>query len=466
MRKRENSIGSSITPVVFGDDKTSRGDNLKVALLGAGSRGKVLLGSCLRWKNSGIRFQAVCDIWKNYHRSWVCDLLRKFKHFGHEGRAYSDYREMLAKEKGLDAVIIATPDFCHAEQTIACLQAGLHVYCETPMARSLAEARKMVAVSQSTGKLLQIGHHRRSDPRFLHCLHKIIRELRLPGRITTVNAYWNSPVRTERIMPEKYTIDDDTLERFGYGSMREFLNWRYYRRLGSGPFGERAHSQLDVLNWFFDTLPLSVMASGGTDFYPSRGYEFYDNVMAFYEYKTKEGIARVFYQTLTTSSNKYYGLEFMGDEGTLVISEKPYVCYMLQEPRDTVSGEQKDKWDILENKKVIKELTWPVDIEYEYKNIKIKENDPQKEEESNATKGVTDSRQSPGLPKYDILINQGRPAYQPHLQNFFDSIRRNDKTKLVCPGEIGYQNLVMVLKTYEAVRKGTKVAFKPQNFQL
>ena len=77
---------------------------------------------------------------------------------------------MLSDEKDLDAVIIATPDFWHAEQTIACLKAGLHVYCEKEMSNTLEGARKMVQAAKQTGKLLQIGHQRRSNPRYISVL--------------------------------------------------------------------------------------------------------------------------------------------------------------------------------------------------------------------------------------------------------------------------------------------------------
>ena len=56
--------------------------------------------------------------------------INTLKRFKHEPNAYEDYHEMLDKEKGLDAVIIATPDFWHAQHTIDCLKAGKHVHCE------------------------------------------------------------------------------------------------------------------------------------------------------------------------------------------------------------------------------------------------------------------------------------------------------------------------------------------------
>ena len=58
--------------------------------------------------------------------------------------AYEDYREMLDKEKELDAVVIATPDFWHSQHAVDCLKAGKHVYCEKEMSNTLEGARRMV----------------------------------------------------------------------------------------------------------------------------------------------------------------------------------------------------------------------------------------------------------------------------------------------------------------------------------
>ena len=74
-------------------------------------------------------------------------LFRSLKRLKHPVTAYSDYKEMLAKEKDkLDAVIVATPDWMHAEHTIACLKAGLHVYCEKEMSNDLEKAKQILDV--------------------------------------------------------------------------------------------------------------------------------------------------------------------------------------------------------------------------------------------------------------------------------------------------------------------------------
>lgn len=141
-------LSPNVLASASGGAAAKKGDDINVALLGAGAQGQVLMTACL--KIPGIRFKAVCDIWQAYNQGRVSRLLTRY---GHKNNAYVDYGEMLDKEKDLDAVIIATPDFWHAEHTVACLKAGLHVYCEKEMSNTLEGARKMVEAAKQSGKL-------------------------------------------------------------------------------------------------------------------------------------------------------------------------------------------------------------------------------------------------------------------------------------------------------------------------
>lgn len=64
--------------------------------------------------------------------------------------AYADFRELLAKERDVDAVYVATPDHWHAPISIAAMKAGKHVLCQKPMAHSVGEARRMADVARET----------------------------------------------------------------------------------------------------------------------------------------------------------------------------------------------------------------------------------------------------------------------------------------------------------------------------
>jgi len=189
--------GLVFSPIASGQQKSSnKPDDINVALLGAGEQGRVLMNVCL--KIPGIRFKAVCDIWTAYNQRRASRLLKKYHH---EHNIYVDCKEMLDKEKDLDAVIIATPDFWHADHTVDCLKAGLHVYCEKEMSNTLKGARKMVQTARQTGKLLQIGHQRRSNPRYIFCYEKLLKEAKLLGQITAINGQWNRAVAPPRIVP-------------------------------------------------------------------------------------------------------------------------------------------------------------------------------------------------------------------------------------------------------------------------
>jgi len=431
--------GFVISQPLFAQTQTpKKPDDINVALLGTGAQGQVLMNACLLLgEDSGIRFKAVCDIWEKQNQKRASRLLKRY---GHENNAYVDYREMLAKEKDLDAVIVATPDFWHAEHTIASLDAGLHVYCEKEMSNTLQDARKMVETAKETGRLLQIGHQRRSNPRYIYCYEKLITEAKLLGRITTVNGQWNrSRAACEELGYKPGTeLEENTLKQYGFDSMKQFRNWRWYKGLGGGPIVDLGSHQIDIYSWFLQAQPKSVMASGGTDYWTEN--QWYDNVIATYEYQTQEQIVRATYQTLTTNSSGGYYEQFMGDRGTLEISEAPNRCNVYRE-----SWLEEKEWYEWENKRYIKRAGGLGQAAV-------------------PSKAVLDVRFSPPPAKYYILVEMDQPFHQPHLQNFFDSIR--GKATLNCPADIGYETAVSVLKVNDAVRKGTRLEFKPEEFSV
>ena len=78
-------------------------------------------------------------------------------------RAYTDYRELLEKEKP-DAVSIAVPTILHEEVGIAALEAGAHVLMEKPIAATVGEGQRLIAKAKSTGRQLMVGHIVRFNP--------------------------------------------------------------------------------------------------------------------------------------------------------------------------------------------------------------------------------------------------------------------------------------------------------------
>ncbi len=430
------------TPALFSiTGATEESDPINVAVLGAGSQGKLL--SMVSRRIPGVTFRAVCDIWEAYNLKW---LSRKLQALGHPVSAYTDYEEMLAKEEDLDAVIVATPDCWHARHSIASLEAGLHVYCETPMSNTLAGARDMLRTARRTGKLLQIGQQRRSNPRYRFCHEKLLKEANVLGQTTVVHGQWNRAVHPPVGWPKSCGVDEATLNRYGYESMHQFRNWHWYKGLSGGSMARLGTQQIDIYNWFLDAKPKSVLASGCAHYYRREGFEWYDTVMAVYEYETSQGPVRASYQTMNTNSSFRHFESFLGTDGALVISEIPRLGEVYREPRIRPSA-----W-----------LRWiekgylepPEGLEAIERNLAL-------------PMYIVGETPPPFVSKslpYKVPVQMNKSHSQAHLENFFDAVR--GKAKLNCPAEIGYETAVTVLKVNEAIEAGRKLLFRPEEFTV
>ena len=408
---------------------------INVALLGGGDQGEVLLNSML--KIPGLRFRAICDIWAEYNQKKLVNRLKKLRF---DANGYEDYREMLDKEKDLDAVVIATPDFWHARHAVDCLRAGKHVYCEKEMSNTVEGAKAMVLAARETGKLLQIGHQRRSNPRYLHCHEKLLGEAKLLGRIVTAQGQWNRSVKPDLGWPQRYAIPEDRLQKYGFRDMQQFRNWRWYKGLGGGPIVDLGSHQIDIFNWFLGATPSHVIASGGIDYYDPATHEWSDTVLAVYEYQTTSGRVRAYYKTQTTNGSQGYFETFMGDQGTLVLSES----------EASYSGS------------IYREMSAPAWDEWVQKGYiaapRIQA--PRPEE----TLAVLDVRESVSPDEHRIPVELTDPYHKPHLENFFNAIRGT--AELNCPAEAGYETAVTVLKVNEAIEANQRLAFNAEEFKV
>ncbi|MHC4983127.1 MAG: Gfo/Idh/MocA family protein [Planctomycetota bacterium] len=397
------------------------------AIIGAGAHGMVLLRDALRIP--GVRFRAVCDIWK-YSQRYASGTVRNAGQ--PKPNIYMDYREMLDKEKDLQAVIVATPDWMHAEHANAAMKAGLDVYCEKEMSNSLQKAASIVATARQTGCVCQIGHQRRSNPVYQHALELLAKD-GICGRITNCYGQWNRSVQEKLSWPKRYEIPADVLAKFGYKSMDHFRNWRWYRQYSAGPISDLGSHQIDVFSWFLKANPESVMAAGGKDYYEAS--EWYTDMMTIYEYRLGSGSVRAFYQVLNTNGFGRYFERFMGDKGTLAISEHPDKCYYVPEPATEVP-----QWmaavarvDRAGHKAI------PLIAALSKKSERLS--------------GIMADRRKKTIHQY-------------HLENFFAAVRASKPKAVTCPPSEAYRTAVAVLSALSAVEKGTKRRFKGEEFNV
>ena len=158
--KTSTVAGLSVLATGYGGPSaasTSASDDVRVALIGLGIRGRQHLDGYR--KVQGARIVALCDC----DRDRVGEAADHFKQKTSQDVAqYIDYRKLLERDD-VDAVSIATPNYWHALMTIDACRAGKHVYVEKPICHTIWEGRKMIEAAAKYGRIVAAGFQNRSD---------------------------------------------------------------------------------------------------------------------------------------------------------------------------------------------------------------------------------------------------------------------------------------------------------------
>jgi hypothetical protein len=163
--------------------------------------------------------------------------------------------------------------------------------------------------------------------------------------------------------------------------------------------------------------------------------------MTIFEYDTVEGKVRAYYQTQTTNSSQGYFENFMGDQGTLVVSESEagYKGSLYRQP----DAPPWDEW-------VRKGYVSAPEVQLRKQEIDLST--------------MLDVRETVSPDKHMIPIDFYDPYHKPHLENFFNTIRGTEE--LNCPPQIGYETAVTVLKVNEAIEKRNRLEYSPEEFEI
>ena len=417
-------------------------DTLNVVMVGFGRWGRHLFD---QFQNiPGIHVQAVCDIWE--HSRMVGKGRARQRH-GVMPNAYADLDEMLEKESGLDVAIIATPDFWHAPHAVRCMEAGLHVYCESMMAHTIDGARDIVRASERTGMLCQIGHQHRSSPVYRYIRDVLLREHRICGNIHNINSQWNMSVNSLQDMgaSPRLAIEPETLKRYGYENMHEFLNWQIYPKHSAGMLALRAARQMDVIHGFTDAVPKSVNVAGGRDFFTER--ESFDNLMCLFQYDTPHGNVRAFHQSLSSMNDPEIRYEkFIGPDCTLRIAG----AGELTEIRNRTSGDESGvKLAELAKRGIIRESRkTPCYLQ---------------QEDEDSEMGILSHASTPPIP-YEVPGKSIRPPLELHLTNFFNAIR--GRAQLNCDARTAFAGEAAVYFMHAAAESGETHHFTPEQLEV
>ncbi len=270
------AAGAIAAPAVFGRSILGANEKLNIAGIGVGGKGESDIGHC-----ESENVVALCDVDER-------NAAGSFKKFPQAIR-YKDYRVMLEKEKGIDAVTVSTPDHHHAPASLLAMRLGKHVYCQKPLTHSVHEARLMAEVAREKKVATQMGNQGAASP-FSRRLVELIQGGVL-GRVRQVHIWTDRPIwpqgigRPEGTPPVPAHLAWDLW--LGPAPVRPYheayvpFKWRGFWDFGTGALGDMGCHNMNLAFLALklrDPLGVEATASGMTsETYPKSSvirYEF------------------------------------------------------------------------------------------------------------------------------------------------------------------------------------------------
>ena len=282
------------------------GGPVRVGFIGVGGEGRVLLAQV---DPAFAEVVAMADI-NPTQLARADEVLQKTKKPA--AKHYVEWKDMIQQEK-LEAVIIALPLWSHAEATVGCLDAGLHVLCEKMMAWDEEGCQRMLQASVRNKRLLEIGYQRFYNPVYQAAYSGIIKAGVL-GDIYHSRIVWHrNGTWRRKADPPSANYDPS---KWGYPTFDHLINWRLYNKYSRGLLAELASHQLNVTNWFFDSSPTAVIGTGGVYRFPEGGRELPDHVFATWDYP---GGRTVQFSSIESNAFDRNSETFFGTKGTLIM---------------------------------------------------------------------------------------------------------------------------------------------------
>ena len=238
-------------------------DRIRVALIGAGGRGRRLVEEIL--DNEGVELAVVCDV-DERRALEKADQAQKIS--GKRPRTEKDLRRIM-DDPSIDAVTIATCNHWHALAGIWACQAGKHVYVEKPIAHNVWEGRKLVEAARKYDRIVQGGTNRRSSGSF-----RKVAQLVRDGVIGQV--YWarcefprpRDPLGFKTPEPPPSWLDWNLW--LGPAPEQPFhrnlvhYNWHWFWDFGNGEMGNNGIHIIDICRWIMgQDVPVRAHSAGG-----------------------------------------------------------------------------------------------------------------------------------------------------------------------------------------------------------
>jgi predicted dehydrogenase len=239
------------------EKKVSANERVHVGIIGVAGQGEYDTNEVAM---AGAAIVALCDVDEN--------RTGKARERFPEAKYYPDFRHLL-EQKGLDAVVIATPDHTHAVATVAALKAGLHVYCEKPLTHCVHEARVVAETAAKQKRVTQMGTQIHAGRNYRRVVELV--QSGAIGPVREVHVWcaksWGGGDRSADTPPIPPGLHYDLW--LGPAPDRPYhtdyvpYNWRRWWDFGGGTLADMACHYMDLPFWALKLRqPIKISAEG------------------------------------------------------------------------------------------------------------------------------------------------------------------------------------------------------------
>ncbi|MDX2432364.1 MAG: Gfo/Idh/MocA family oxidoreductase, partial [Bacteroides sp.] len=292
-------------------------DTINIGFIGVGKQSLGLLKSIGACPETMILAASDVDQKKLAHFKDAAEKINTDKLEGgkQEVEGYENYRELLDR-KDIDAVVIASPDHWHAQMAVDAAKAGKDIYCEKPMALTVAEGRAMVAATRKYNRVFQTGNMQRSWRNFRHACEMVSNGY--IGDVEMINVDVGNPVIACDLPTEAepdYLNWDQWVGPSMYRGYNPILSppiedkswamWRKYRDFGGGGVTDWGAHMFDIAQW-----GLGMDKSGPVEFIPP-------------EERSEKGMSMIYANGVVMNHINWgesNAVQFLGTEGKIEVS--------------------------------------------------------------------------------------------------------------------------------------------------
>ena len=320
-------------------------DKINMGLIGAGGRGMGVIETFSQTKQ--VNITSICDVYADQVDAG------QSKYPGSKG--FKDHRKLL-EEKGVDAVLIATPDHWHSRVAINALNAGKDVYVEKPLTLKIEEGPPIVKAARVNNRVCQVGMQQRSGQIYLQAKAEYLDTKKL-GKITMARTWWHGNGYHLRKAPAKLQTLPSNLDwaqflgpvKWRDWDPQQYWNFRAYLDFGGGQVTDLFTHWIDVVHMFMgQDNPISAQAAGGVYYYKD-GRTAPDTINVLLEYP--QDWTATFEATLAPGL-RGAAIEFVGTEGRLNITRSRFEYYSKDNdttPKAVVKSPRDQTIDHVEN---------------------------------------------------------------------------------------------------------------------